>query len=79
MQFKFDAWADDPRRRRTARHVSLYFLLPGVMSLFAILSSRLTALWRIGFGVSAVLGLVEALLALQDGRSMVRPGGSRRP
>ena len=72
VQFKFDAWIDDPPRRRTARHVSLYFLLPGIMSLFAILASRLTALWRIGFGISAVLGLIEAVLALQRRGDMVR-------
>src|SRR5215831_14563649 len=62
VQFKFDAWSADPARRRTSFHVSMYFLVPGIMSLFAILSAHLTQLWRIGFAVSATIGLVESLL-----------------
>ncbi len=76
VQFKFDAWSADPARRRTSRHVSMYFLVPGIMSLFAILSARLTTLWRIGFGVAAAIGLVESLLLI--GASRPVPGNRIR-
>ena len=76
VQFKFEPWMGDPRRRRTSRHVSLYFLLPGIMSLFALLSSRITTLWRIGFGAAALLGVAEAILALLGPNHETRP--SRR-
>jgi hypothetical protein len=68
VQFKYDAWTANPARRRTSLHVSMYFLVPGIMSLFAILSAQLTELWRIGFAVSAIIGLVESLLLLNASR-----------
>ena len=77
VQFKFDAWATDPARRRMSRHVSMYFLVPAVMSLFALLATRVSAVWRIGFGVSAVLGLVEALFSLRETRPSDRRGALR--
>jgi hypothetical protein len=73
VQFKFETWKGDRRRRRTSRHVSLYFLLPGIMSLFALLSSRVTVLWRIGFGVMAAIGVIEAVLALTGRDRETRP------
>lgn len=60
VQTKHDVWIRDPLRRRTATNVSLYFLLPGSMSLFAILSVEAPALWRLAFFVAGVLGAIEA-------------------
>ncbi len=42
-----------PHHRRLACHASLYFALPGIMSLVSLLAERLTYLWRVGFAVTA--------------------------
>ena len=64
VQFKYDAWLTDPARRRMAYDISLYFLLPGIMSLASLLATRELYLWRIGFGAAAVLGIVETAMLL---------------
>jgi len=63
VQLKYAEGAGDPTRRRHAYGVMMYFLLPGVMTLVsAVNSDHLSLLWRLAFGVAAVLGLLEIIL-----------------
>ena len=53
-----------------ARHaygVSMYFFLPGLMSLMASVNSELTTLWRVAFALTGVIGAVEVVLYLRAG------------
>ena len=63
-----DVWMNDPGLRRLARNVSQYFVVPGLMSLVSLIAVSETVLWRFGFGVGALLGLVESMRAA-TGRS----------
>lgn len=63
VQFKYQEWMLDRAHRRLAFDTSLYFLLPGIMSLVSLLSERVTVLWRVGFGLAGAIGVVEALAA----------------
>jgi hypothetical protein len=57
----------DARLRRHAYGITLYFLLPGLMSLISSINSELSLLWRLAFGVCAALGIVEVVLYLRTG------------
>jgi hypothetical protein len=57
-------WADDPDRRATGYHVSLYFMLPGFASALSLLSTEASFFWRAGFGLAAIVGAVENLAML---------------
>jgi hypothetical protein len=57
VEFKHEEWMRDPARRRLSYEVSLYFLLPGTMSLVSLLALEATFLWRIGFGIAGLLGI----------------------
>lgn len=61
-------WVDDPLRRRTGYHVSLYFMLPGLMSALSLLSTDTTFFWRAGFGIACVIGVAEAASFLRAAR-----------
>jgi len=58
LQTKYTEWIGDHARRRLATTISLYFLLPGSMSLVALLGTDVPALWRITFGIASMIGLV---------------------
>jgi hypothetical protein len=60
-------WADDPDRRATGYHVSLYFMLPAFTSALSLLSTDTSFFWRAGFGLAAVVGAVENLAMLRRG------------
>ena len=62
VQFKHAEWTQSRRHRRMAYDVSLLFLLVGVMSLMAMVDPNGSVLWRIAFGVGAILGGVETAL-----------------
>ena len=66
-QVKYSDWAVDPRRRRQAYAVSLYFLLPGVMTLMSAINSELSLLWRLAFGIAGTVGLIEVVLYATSG------------
>jgi hypothetical protein len=66
-QVKYADWAVTPRRRRQAYAVSLYFLLPGVMTLLSAINSELGLLWRLAFGVAGAVGLIEVVLYATGG------------
>ncbi len=62
VQLKYKGEEGDPRRQRHAYAVALFFLLPGVMGMLSSINSDLSALWRLAFGVTAALGLLEIAL-----------------
>jgi hypothetical protein len=65
VQFKYDAFMRDPQRRRTAYNISLYFVLPGAMSLLSLLATEVTILWRVAFFMASALGVFETLAMLR--------------
>lgn len=65
-------WMSDPARRRTGFHLSLYFLLPGAMSLVSILATDVSVLWRVSFAIAGLLGAAESVMFA------VRPDLARR-
>jgi hypothetical protein len=77
VQFKADLWLTDPVRRRRAYGISLYFLLPGLMSLLSLLAAEATWLWRVGFGVAGVMGMIEAVTILAGRPTSGAAGGTR--
>jgi len=62
VQFKYQQWMTDPSHRRMAYDISLYFILPGIMSLVSLLAADAKFLWRAGFTLAGILGLVESFL-----------------
>ena len=67
VQLKFREGRGDAARRRHAYGIASFFLLPGVMSMVSSVNSNHSALWRIAFGVTAVLGAIEVVLYLRTG------------
>ncbi|HEX2102194.1 MAG TPA: hypothetical protein VHF51_00975 [Solirubrobacteraceae bacterium] len=64
VQLRYARGDGEADKRRHAYGVALFFLLPGLGSLAASLNGELTALWRVAFGLCAVLGIAEALTYL---------------
>ncbi len=62
-------WLKVDTRRRQAYTVSLYFTLPGIMSLISLVSHGQTAIWRLAFGAAGAVGVVETLVALLTART----------
>jgi hypothetical protein len=63
LQTKYREWIGDSERRRMATSVSLYFLLPGAMSLIALLGADIPALWRTTFALASGIGAIETFLS----------------
>jgi hypothetical protein len=55
-----ETWRMNPARRRMAYVVSLHFVLPGIMSILALVGPDLSVLWRVTFVVAGLLGLIGA-------------------
>ncbi len=66
LQTKYRDWSVKPVRRRMATNISLYFLLPGCMSLLALLSVHAAILWQGAFVVAGILGMIETVLLARD-------------
>ncbi len=62
-------WLKVGTRRRQAYTVSLYFTLPGIMSLISLVSQGQTSIWRLAFGVTGTLGAIETVAALLAART----------
>jgi hypothetical protein len=75
VQLGADKHMHDPQRRRTAIRVSLYFVLPGLMSVLSLVNigeARSQAhFWRAVFLVTAAIGLVDAVIAARIPRTRV--------
>ncbi len=74
LQTKYREWIGDSERRRMATNISLYFLLPGAMSLIALLGADIPALWRTTFTLASGVGAIETVLSrLHSRRGKGRP------
>lgn len=67
-------WLRDARQRLAVYDISLYFLLPGMMSLVSLLAVEVPEFWRVAFAAAGIVGAVEsAVLPIRR-----RPHGSSR-
>ena len=73
VQFRYEDMTQDRGRRRLAFVVSLHFILPGLMSLGALLTGDVLFIWRLTFGTAGVAGLVAVVIAA---RGIDRPTGA---
>jgi hypothetical protein len=64
-------WMRYPERRRVAYHLSLYFAIPGAMSLVSLLTPASPYFWRIGFIAMGLLGAAEAVMMIVRPQSEV--------
>src|SRR3990170_6013435 len=62
VEFRHEEMTVDPGLRRLAFVISLHFILPGLMSLAALLTGDLPLVWRFTFGTAGVVGMVAAVL-----------------
>jgi hypothetical protein len=60
LQIRHDEWIHDLAYRRSIYDVSLYFLLPGMMSLASLLAVEEATIWRASFAVFGIIGAVES-------------------
>jgi hypothetical protein len=56
-----------PDRRRLAYHLSLYFALPGAMSLVSLLTPESPYFWRSAFVIAGLFGAIEAVMMFREG------------
>jgi hypothetical protein len=63
-QLKYREGSGDRARRRHVYGVTLFLLIPGVMSVTSLVNPELALLWRIAFGISGGIGLAESALYL---------------
>ena len=73
VQFRHDEMTQDPGRRRLAFVVSLHFILPGLMSLGALLTGDAPLVWRFTFGLAGVAGMAAVVIA---SRGIAEPTGA---
>jgi hypothetical protein len=62
LQIRHDEWIRDAAYRRSVYDVSLYFLLPAMMSLASLLALQEETVWRVGFALFGCVGIAESLL-----------------
>ncbi len=62
-------WLEVAARRRQAYTVSLYFTLPGIMSLASLVSNQESTVWRLAFGLAGAVGVLETGAALLAART----------
>ena len=73
VQFRHEEMTQDPGRRRLAFVVSLHFILPGLMSLGALLTADAPLIWRMTFGAAGIAGMVAVVIA---SRGVSEPTGA---
>jgi hypothetical protein len=73
VQFRHEEMTQDPGRRRLAFVVSLHFVLPGLMSLGALLTGDAPAVWRLTFGLAGIAGMTAVVVA---SRGIKEPTGA---
>jgi hypothetical protein len=74
VQTRYTTWTHNPQRRRIATHISLYFWLPGGMSLLALIQTETVTLWRWAFLIASGLGLFETVRLIRHDDDRPRSG-----
>jgi hypothetical protein len=69
VQTRHAEWRNSLRSRRRAYAVWLQFALPGLMSLLSLIDATSEALWRVSFGVVALVGVAVLLVSWAEERS----------
>ena len=64
VQTRHAEWRGSPLHRRRAYGVAMYFSLPGLMSLLALIDPASSVLWRTSFAIAAIGG-VAVLIAVR--------------
>lgn len=77
LQTKYNEWINDDDQRRLATTISLYFLLPGAMSLVALLGGSMPLVWRTAFVLASLAGAIGTMLSAF--RAQTAGGGAARP
>jgi hypothetical protein len=62
LSLNFKEWVRDPHRRLMVYDVSLYFLLPGLMSLVSLLAIGVPEIWRVAFALAGIIGAIESVV-----------------
>ncbi|MBV9444652.1 MAG: hypothetical protein JO345_01955 [Streptosporangiaceae bacterium] len=62
VQMRLGEWQGSASHRRRAYGVALHFVLPGVMSMFALIDTQNPAYWRVSFAVVALGGAAVMVL-----------------
>ena len=73
VQFRHGEMTQEPGRRRLAFVVSLHFILPGLMSLGALLTGDAPLVWRLTFGLAGIAGMIAVATA---SRGIADPTGA---
>ena len=71
LELRYKDWEESPQARRHAYGVMLFFLFPGLMSLFSLIDDA-SAWWRLVFGLTALLGMGEIGLYYSAPRNQMR-------
>jgi hypothetical protein len=66
LGLNFQRWVKDPYRRLMLYDVSLYFLLPGLMSLVSLLAVGVPGICRVAFAIADVIGAVMFLATAEE-------------
>src|SRR5579884_1715878 len=66
LQTKYREWIGHRMRRRMATYITFYFLLPGTMSLVALLATDARLLWQVAFVAASLIGPVATLRFMRD-------------
>lgn len=69
LQTKYGEWIHHRPRRRMATTITLYFLLPGSMSLLALLATNVRLLWQVSFIVAGLIGGGATIFFLRNVRA----------
>jgi len=69
VQFRHEEWMGHAARRRLVYSVHLSFMIPGVMSLGAMIAGDLKIIWRLVFMLSCVFAILALLFLTQTARA----------
>jgi hypothetical protein len=62
LSLNFKEWMRDPHHRLMVYDASLYFLLPGLMSLVSLLAIGVPEIWRVAFLLAGIVGAIESVV-----------------
>ena len=71
VQIRLGEWQGSPPHRRRSYGVALHFVLPGMMSLLALIDPADPVFWRVSFAVIALSGAAVLTLVSGDRKSVV--------